>query len=385
LKILILSHAQYITVALPKVIEFAETLASKGHAVTLVATHKKYFFKNEIFINNGVKYVLSPSILFGRYRHGADFYDSLYRIFLLKNNKYDVIHAIDSRPSVILPALFLKYIKKVPLILEWSDYFSDGGTIQDRSGKIYANTIGYIESLFEKGFRLKADAAVVVTTKIYKKLIDIGFPRNKIIIHRMGFKKEQFKNNNKTLSREKLHLHNDEVIFSYFGRIHDNDHKLILNAFTAFKEQNTANVNLLFIGNTKPIFKNNMPYVKYIGYVTAETYQDYLYATDICLLPLKITNGNLARWPSKFVDYLAASKPVVATPVSDFKQFFKYNIGILVKKDTEKEFCNSLSKILNERDNWDQMGDNGRNYANKNLTWEHLTDQIIKFYKKFVI
>ena len=113
LKILILSHAQYITVALPKIIEFAEALTELGHEITLVATHRTNKIETERFTKNGVEYLLSPSVLPGNLRHGADFYDAFRRIRLLKNKNFDIIHAIDSRPSVILPALYLKKRKEV--------------------------------------------------------------------------------------------------------------------------------------------------------------------------------------------------------------------------------------------------------------------------------
>ena len=94
-----------------------------------------------------------------------------------------------------------------------------------------------------------------------------------------------------------------------------------------------------------------------------------------------MTIGNLYRWPSKFVDYLAASKPVVATPVSDFPQIFLHNIGVLSKNDSIHEFSRALLEMLHLSENWIEMGENSKKYALKHLSWDLLVDKLIELYK----
>jgi glycosyltransferase involved in cell wall biosynthesis len=385
LKILILSHAQYITVALPKVIEFAETLSELGHEITLMATHKRNKFKAESFTHNGVHYLLSPSILPGKLRHGADFYDAIRRMLLLKNQEFDIIHAIDSRPSVIIPALYTKRKYNIPLVLEWSDWFGEGGTISERSSKFYSLTVGRIESFFEVGFRMKADGATVISQLLYERLSNMGYDTAKIHMHRMGGRLDRFEGFDKENSRELLKIPRKDIIFSYFGRILPNDHQYILDIFENFRFRTDKDACLYFIGSVQPLQDNLPSYIQYKGIVSNEVYNHYLSATDVCLLPMKLTLANKARWPSKFVDYLAAGKPVVATPVSDFQEIFKeVNIGILCKGDSIEEFTDSLLEILEQKSNWKLMGSNGKFYASNNLSWNIITSRIIKFYQKII-
>lgn len=384
MRILILTHAQYITIALPKIIEFANELSKNGNDITILATSRKNIIQSEEFSKDNVKYLLSPSILAGRFRHGADFYDVVRRILLIRKKKYDIVHAIDSRPTVILPAMYLKIRKKIPLVLEWSDLFGEGGTISERSGKIYRNTIGILEAYFEKRFRLFANGAVVVTNMLKNRLVVLGFEEKKIHIHRMGCNTKNFKMQNINSARQRLNIPSKEIIFSYFGRIHQNDHSFLLDSFRKFKDIHVSNkIKLLFIGSTTPL-KHPVPWdINYIGKVTNKNYIEYIIATDICLLPLKITKSNLARWPSKFADYLAAGKPVVATPVSEFAEIFKKsNIGVLTKSDHSQEFSNALCEVYENMDQWEIMGKNSRNYAVNNLDWNIIVKKIMKFYNK---
>ena len=385
MKILILSHAQYITVALPKIIEFAETLSGMGHEITLMVTHKTNILKAESFTHNGVHYLLSPSILPGKFRHGADFYDALRRILLTRKMVFDIIHAIDSRPSVILPALFLQRKHNTPLVLEWSDWFGKGGTIQERSGKLYAATVGKFESFFEERFRLRADGATAISQLLHKRLTDMGFDESLIHIHRMGCNLERFAGYDKQSSRKHLKIEDDKIIFSYFGRILPNDQALLLSAFDIFKKAVNLNVHLYFIGNVKHPDGNIPEGVEYKGLVPNDDYDHYLSATDVCLLPLKLTLANLARWPSKFVDYLAAGKPVVATNVSDFEAIFQENeIGILCNSDKDFDFAEAMVHIIDKRHDWNQLGQNGKKYAKENLSWPILTQSILQFYHKII-
>ncbi|NQV18400.1 MAG: glycosyltransferase family 4 protein [Armatimonadetes bacterium] len=383
MKILFLSHAQYITVALPKIIESAESLVSMGHEVTIVVTHKKNRFRSKSFEKNGVNYILSPSILSGKLRHGADFYDALRRIFLIRKLKFDIIYAIDSRPSVILPALFLQKFSKIPLILEWSDWFGKGGIILERSGPLYAKTLGIIESYFETAFRLKADGATVISNKLYERLVNMGFSEDKIHIHRMGCNVEKFSNFSKQTSRQYLKIPEDEVIFSYFGRIYPADQKFLLTAFKMFKENTSLKVQVYFIGNVKHTNPPIPSYIKYHGVVSNEIFNHYLSATDICLLPLKINLSNQSRWPSKFIDYLAVGKPIVATAVSDFKEIYdSANFGILCEKDSEEDFAQAMLRMLDLRDKWEDFGKNGLKYVKQNLDWKVINKKLITFFNQ---
>ena len=44
---------------------------------------------------------------------------------VLWSQQYDLVHAFDTRPNVILPALFYKYLYRVPLVIDWADWWDE--------------------------------------------------------------------------------------------------------------------------------------------------------------------------------------------------------------------------------------------------------------------
>ncbi len=109
----------------------------------------------------------------GKLRQGIDIWNTLNRLFIVLKHKYEIVHAIDCRPVVILPALLLKHFKKTKLVISWWDLFGHGATALERSGKLYANTMGRIEAFFEEYFRKYADFSFVVSKYLFNKLISL--------------------------------------------------------------------------------------------------------------------------------------------------------------------------------------------------------------------
>ena len=378
-----MSHAQYITVALPKIIEQAETLCSLGHHTTLVVTSKTNRFRTERFERNGVRFILSPSVLHGRWRHGADPYDAIRRYVALRDETFDIVHAIDSRPSVILPALALQRTLNIPLVIEWSDWYGRGGAIEERSGRIFARTLGLAETFFEEHFRLRADAATAISARLRDRLVGLGFPPEKILLHRMGCRTDLFQRSDSRNAKRQLGLNPDQMYFGYFGRLYEADHRFLLSAFEEACDELDA--QLLFVGDVKPLGGDKLGQIHYVGRVSDESYRTYLNAVDVCLLPLRATQTNLARWPSKIGDYLAAGKPVVATPVSDVAEIFAASeIGILSSDTTPAGYAQALRGIVAHQSRWKEMGDNGRQFAEQHLDWSVIARALIRFYENTI-
>lgn len=384
MKILFLTHAQYITIALPKIIEQAEVLAAMGHKVTLVATSRANVLKIETFHKNGVRYILSPSVLPGNLRHGADVYDACRRAyFIARHFDFDIIHAVDSRPAVILPALYLKKIKKVPLILEWMDLFSNGGTISERSSKLYGVTLGKIEAFFEIGFRNRADGAVALTDYLKNQLIDRGFDRDKIHLHRMGCTVDPAYLMDKRTARRALNLSPDDIIIGYIGKIYRRDYELLIDSFTLLQKME-KDARLVIIGSRIAGTKARHPAINHTGYLDEEIFNLYCNAFDFFVLPLRKNPMNTARWPSKISDYFRFAKPVVTTEVSDFKKIFnEHEIGLL-SGDTPEEFSSAMDEMIRNRERWETIGRNGYIYAEENLSWFHICENLIRFYERIL-
>ena len=230
MNLLYVTHAQYVTVALPKVIEQAEAIASLGHSLTLIATSRTKDLKVRRFEQNGVRFLTTPSVLWGKPRHGADPVDTLFRIGTTMKEQYDVVHAIDSRPTVILPALAVSRRCRCPLVMEWTDLFGDGGTITERSSRIYAYTLGHVESFFEHFFRKYADRAIPISTTLEDRLVAGGYPKKNILLQRVGCDTRKHRPQDKQECRRSLGLPPDATILCYVGNIYPADMTLLLES-----------------------------------------------------------------------------------------------------------------------------------------------------------
>ncbi len=213
----------------------------------------------------------------------------------------------------------------------------------------------------------------------------MGFAEDKIHIHRMGCINEKFSDLNKIDCRNKLQLPTNKDIFTYFGRIHQGDHELLIKAFLEFNKKSLNASCLYLIGDIIPLDKYKNENIIYTGRVSDEKYIQFIGASDVCLLPMKINIANQARWPSKFTDYLAAGKPVVATAVSDFPQIFEdAKIGIMSESDDIDSFAKALTTISKQKELWDEYGNNAKLYSEQYLSWNVINKKLISFYGRFL-
>lgn len=55
------------------------------------------------------------------------------RALLFRENKqYDIIHCLDTRLAVVLPALSYARKKQIPIVSDWIDWWGRGGLIKER-------------------------------------------------------------------------------------------------------------------------------------------------------------------------------------------------------------------------------------------------------------
>src|SRR5210317_1368266 len=83
---------------------FARILAARNHSVTLISTSKQA--RNGVSYReiDGIHLVETPDAFTGSLRSGYDPWNMINRISWLRNRRFDIVHAFESRPVVIYPA-----------------------------------------------------------------------------------------------------------------------------------------------------------------------------------------------------------------------------------------------------------------------------------------
>ena len=130
-----------------RVWHFARQMAQRGHDVTVLSIAPRARWKFHEEIRDCVRMVETPDWLPGRGRTGWDVWDTWQRRIFVRQEQWDVVHAFDSRPAVILPALAAQSRGAV-LVLDWADWWGRGGTIEERTtGPLVKYAIGPLETL----------------------------------------------------------------------------------------------------------------------------------------------------------------------------------------------------------------------------------------------
>ncbi|MBN2424642.1 MAG: glycosyltransferase family 4 protein [Calditrichaceae bacterium] len=385
MKILLIIHNQAGTGPYEKVLEMAESLANAGQEITLLCTSAKNNFRFSCSSSDKLTIVESPDLLWGQLRQGIDLWNIARRILFLRQFDFDLIHAIDCRPAVILPALWLKWRKKIPLVLSWWDWFGRGGIAMERSGWLYAKTLGSIETFFEEYFRKYADQATVISHTLYKRLNDLGYPRKKIHLIRVGCKPKKSAYFDKMEIRKIFNLPEKKIIFCYAGTLYENDLQLLLNALSIIKSKCVEMPLTILIGKhyIEPSVINKLNIIT-TGYLSSiNEVNQYMSASDYGLIPMVTSIANKARWPSKIGDYLSAGLPLLATPVSDLPLIFKkYRIGMVSKKGDADSYADILYYAVNiSNSEYQFMHKTAFSFIDQELNWEIISNHLLKIYQ----
>ena len=116
-------------------------------------------------IKNGVSVVEMPDLFPIRARNGG-----LSPIDIAGRSKYvmqpyDIVHGLDHRPAVSLPALLTRRINDIPYVADWADLWGKDGIAAERR-TIPGQLLGLIDHYWEKRVHKVADAVTVISSDL---------------------------------------------------------------------------------------------------------------------------------------------------------------------------------------------------------------------------
>lgn len=362
-----------------RVWHIARQMVKRGHDVTVlsIAPRERWVFHQEIC--DGVRIVETPDWLPGRGRTGWDVWDTLQRCRFVRMEKWDIIHAFDSRPAVILPALVAQR-SGTPLVLDWADWWGRGGTIEERTtGPLVKYGIGPLETYFEEAYRTRAQATTVISSALEKRALLLGVPAETILRLPHGCDVEAIQPLERNVCRDTLGLPHDVPLVGHLGAMNKSDADLLFASF-AHLSKTRSKCKLILLGRPYVVVPD-IPTVFKTGYVSRAQLLQYLGACDVMLLPLKDTIASRGRWPSKLNDYLAAGKPIVACAVGDVRDYFaKYEIGVATP-DVPEAFAAALDGLIDDAPRLKRLGQQAREVAERVLNWSLLTETLETHYR----
>ncbi len=362
---------------------FGTHLARRGHQVTVMATSPKHHLSSQVSSIDGITLFETPDLFSGALRSGWDPWNTLNRIRWLRKQTFDLVYAIEARPTVIYPALYLHRIRDVPFVLGWSDWLGRGGSVEERPNLFIRTGLRPIETYFEEHFRTEADGSTAICTTLQEKAVRLGVDLESIHLIPDGCDLDLFKPLDIQIARKKVSLDQENFIIGYVGSIFKQDAELMAKAFDLVVEQH-PNARLLVVGYC-PIeigqISRHPHAIIQTGPVHSNELYHYLASCDLYWLPLQNSNANRGRWPHKLNDYMALGKATIATPVGDVKDLFETEKIGLLSPDQPELFANKTLQLIHNTPDRIRMGIRARHLAQTRFNWEKLTDQLEELYR----
>lgn len=365
-----------------RALKLGSHLVRRGHSVSLMATAPQRRFGVQTRTVDGVTVIETPDLFRGSLRSGWDLWNAMNRINTLHRANFDIVHAFEARPTVILPALYLRHRHGIPVVMDWADWFGRGGSVEARPNPLVRTLLRGPETFFEERFRPWASGNTVICRTLRDKAVALGVPPESILILPNGADTDQFHIIDTADARQQLNLPPSKPVIAYLGSFFKDDAILLARALDEV-HRHQPNVRLLVMGHCPFDIKNMVARPNKVietGFLPPDQLNLYLAAADLCWIPLTSSNANRGRFPLKLSYYVAAGRPTVSTPVGDLKEFFQAPIGLLAEAHPPA-FANVTLALLNDAAGRQAMGRHARHIAETQFNWQHLADKLAAYYQ----
>lgn len=368
-----------------RALQLARGLAGRGHTVTVMSTARRRQRRvtTTADAQPGVTLVEIPDWLGGPLRAGWDPLNVLARLRWGRDRRFDLVHAFESRPAVIYPALAWQR-RGAKLVMDWCDWFGRGGSVEERPNPALRTILRPAETYFEEHFRTRAAGTTVINSTLRQKAIDLGVKPESIFFLPNGSEVDVFRPQDRDEARRRLGWPLDWAVVGYVGAIFQRDARLMAQAFEALQRREPR-ARLLLAGYCNIAVEKLVAAPETVirtGQLDLAEINRYLAACDVCWLPLADSGANRGRFPLKVNDYMAVGKPVVATAVGDVADLIVRGEFGLICRPEPIDLADKVSELLREPERAAALGCNGRTLAEREFRWEQIADRLAEFYRR---
>ncbi len=370
---------------------FARELVKLGHSVDLWTCSREPAGKGNHEIEDGVRVWQTPRwAKGGKHDGGYAPVDILARLFQSVPGNWDIMHAFDHRPNVLLPWLSLRTRRISPnsksvFMADWCDWWAAGGITTARRRFAF---IDRIEQRIEEGSKRMADGVTVISSVLEQRALDVGVQREKLLLLPSGVDIERFPLLDKAECRQKLGLPSDRPLLGFVG-FSLWDMELLADTFERIRQRVPTSALLVVGGGVeeeaKTLFRRRFAVGKDVflpGVVPFSGIPAWLGACDIQLLPLNDSPANRARLPNKLCDYMASGRPIVASDVGESGTLIKtLGIGEAVQSEAEAMAESCVELISNPLKAAD-YGHRARQAAKNEFAYSRLIHRLSRFYEE---
>ena len=310
---------------------------------------------------------------------------------VIKKEKPDILHA--HSPSLNgIAALKARKKYGLPVVYEcrafWEDAAVDHGTSREW-GLRYRLTRALESYVFRS-----ADAIVTICEGLKEEIISRGLSREKITVipNAVDTARFQYDQKKNEALESSLGLEGKSVL-GFIGSFYAYEGlTLLLESLGKIVPENN-DVRLLLVGGgpqedelAKLVKKLQISeYVIFVGRVPHKDVADYYALIDI--LVYARTNMRLTDLvtPLKPLEAMAQGKLVLASDVGGHKELIQngYN-GVLFEAGNSDDLVRSVSNMLNNREDWPTLRENGRKFVEKERNWPASVSHYMPVYESLI-
>jgi glycosyltransferase involved in cell wall biosynthesis len=382
LKVLYLNHNVVRRGTYVRAANFAKEVAAAGHEVTLVTTSRDLRTGGREWEWEGVRIIEAPDLLAGPARTGWDPWNTSWRMRRLAAERFDLVHAFDSRPAVILPALAVSRRSGAPLFMDWADWWGRGGTIQERSGWMVRTFFSPIETWFEEAFRTGATAHTTIVDTLSERCAALGVDPARIRWLPNGCSPPSPEVPSRSEARQRLAL-TDAPLLLHVGVVFPAEAVFLMDAFRQARNE-VPDARLALVGRYDAIVPADLQaHVVRTGFVEDDVLRLWLAAADVGMLVLRDTIASRGRWPGKLSDYLSGGVPLVMCDVGGAARFVAGAGAARACSPDPATFARSVVRLLYDASARARLSDRARALAATDLSWASVARDLLSFYEQW--
>lgn len=378
MRILLMNHNYQYSGTYYRAMPMAQLLGKRGHEVTLLTISDKQPIHTTWTWAEGVRIGKMPNLAVAGTEEGYGLLDTPMRCLHATLHHYDIVHMFDHKPNATF-AGFPARLRGACLIADWGDWWGGPGGINDVPGRS-SSIIRRFESWWEERSKLWADGVVTISSVLQRRAIELGCRPDRVAWIPTGAPTDRIRPMPVDTAREELGVPVHRRIVGFIG-MGQGDLGIVMQAL-----QQLPDVWLMVVGKTRS--ETHQLALQYgvakrvwqTGFVPDDRVGVYLACADVMCLPLEDRAANRGRFPNKMLDYLAAGRPTVASPVGDISHLLaSYRVGLLA---TDGSFAKAMESLLSSPQLRDEFGKNARNLAETDFAWSRIIDRLEVFYRQ---
>ncbi|TVM15211.1 glycosyltransferase family 1 protein [Oceanidesulfovibrio indonesiensis] len=191
--------------------------------------------------------------------------------------------------------------------------------------------------------------------------------------------------------RRSLTIPESSYVVTYTGNVHAANRNEVQTLYASIVELNRRghDVRLLRCGTNHAsiedcVMRKAGPYVIELGNRPSGELIKYIAAANILVQPGKPDPFNNYRFPSKLPMYLASGRPTILPATNIGHHLSDGENCLLLHTGSTEELVQSIETLINNPSMQTAIGQTGRQYARKWLSWEKSAKKMLTFYERSI-